>query len=465
MASTIFLALGSNLGERRANLVQAIQRLGQAVQIGALSNVYETPPWGVTDQPAFYNLALAGVTSLTPSALLTFAKQIEQDMGRQPAVRNGPRLIDIDLLLYDNLVYASEALVLPHPRLHERAFVLGPLAEIAPHVVHPVIGTTMQRLLGQVNRDPIVPIGPIDLATQAAPLNPFAWRPAQTAPFAWGTRTYVMGIINVTPDSFSGDGLARADADDAAWIAAALAQGERFWAEGADCLDVGGESTRPGSSPVDAETELRRILPVIEGLVARVPLPVSVDTSKAVVAAAALRAGARVVNDVWGLRLDPGLAEVIAQAQVPVVLMHNRSRPKEAQQEARLGGRYVGVQYNDLLGDIQQELQFSVALARQAGISAHQIILDPGIGFGKTREQNLTLLNRTDAIKALGFPVLVGPSRKSFIGYTLNLPPDQRVEGTAAAVAVSIVRGADIVRVHDVLAMARVARMTDAIVR
>ncbi|MFZ1707267.1 MAG: 2-amino-4-hydroxy-6-hydroxymethyldihydropteridine diphosphokinase, partial [Anaerolineae bacterium] len=153
MASTIFLALGSNLGERRANLVQAIQRLGQAVQIGALSNVYETPPWGVTDQPAFYNLALAGVTSLTPSALLTFAKQIEQDMGRQPAVRNGPRLIDIDLLLYDNLVYASEALVLPHPRLHERAFVLGPLAEIAPHVVHPVIGTTMQRLLGQVNRD------------------------------------------------------------------------------------------------------------------------------------------------------------------------------------------------------------------------------------------------------------------------------------------------------------------------
>ncbi|WP_343411593.1 dihydropteroate synthase [Candidatus Amarolinea dominans] len=189
------------------------------------------------------------------------------------------------------------------------------------------------------------------------------------------------------------------------------------------------------------------------------------DTSKAVVAAAALRAGARVVNDVWGLRLDPGLAEVIAQAQVPVVLMHNRSRPKEAQQEARLGGRYVGVQYNDLLGNIQQELQFSVALARQAGISAHQIILDPGIGFGKTREQNLTLLNRTDAIKALGFPVLVGPSRKSFIGYTLNLPPDQRVEGTAAAVAVSIVRGADIVRVHDVLAMVRVARMTDAIVR
>ena len=464
MAASVLLALGSNLGDRRANLVQALQRLGQAVRIEALSSVYETPPWGVTEQPAFYNLALRGATALTPAALLTFVKQIEQAMGRQPAVRYGPRLIDIDILLYNDLVQDSEALALPHPRLHERAFVLVPLAEIAPQVIHPVSQTSISSLLDQLPHDDIVRCGAIDLA-EAAPLNPFAWRPAQAAPFAWGRRTYVMGIINATPDSFSGDGLARTDADAAAWIEAAISQGERFYAEGADILDVGGESTRPGSSPVDAQTEMQRILPVVEGLAARVPLPVSVDTSKAVVAAAAIQAGACVVNDVWGLRLDPDLAAVIAQAHAPVVLMHNRSHPKDASQEARLGGRYIGVQYTDLLGDIQQELAFSVALARQAGIREQQIILDPGIGFGKTREQNLTLLNRTDAIKALGFPVLVGPSRKSFIGYTLNLPPDQRVEGTAAAVAVSIVRGADIVRVHDVLPMVRVARMTDAIVR
>ena len=463
MAATVFLALGSNLGDRRANLVQALQRLGQAVTIEAVSSVYETPPWGVTEQPSFYNLALRGATALTPGALLAFVKQIEQAMGRQPAVRYGPRLIDIDILLYNDLVRNSEALVLPHPRLHERAFVLVPLAEIAPQLTHPVNQTPISSLLDQLPHDDIVRCSAIDLA-EAAPLNPFAWRTAQAPSFAWGRRTYVMGIINATPDSFSGDGLARTDAD-GAWIEAAISQGERFYAEGADILDVGGESTRPGSSPVDAQTEIQRILPVIEGLASRVPLPISVDTSKAVVAAAALQAGARVVNDVWGLRLDPDLAVVIAQAHVPVVLMHNRSHPKDASQEARLGGRYVGVQYNDLLGDIQQELAFSVALARQAGIRDHQIILDPGIGFGKTREQNLALLNRTDAIKALGFPVLVGPSRKSFIGYTLNLPPDQRVEGTAAAVAVSIVRGADIVRVHDVLPMVRVARMTDAIVR
>ncbi len=464
MAASVFLALGSNLGDRRANLVQALQRLGQAVRIEALSSVYETPPWGVTEQPAFYNLALRGATALTPGALLAFAKQIEQDMGRQPAERYGPRLIDIDILFYNNLVYDGEALVLPHPRLHERAFVLVPLAEIAPQVIHPVNQTSISRLLDQLPHDDIVRCSAIDLA-EAAPLSPFAWRPAQAPPFTWGRRTYVMGIINATPDSFSGDGLARTDAEAAAWIEAAISQGERFYAEGADILDVGGESTRPGSSPVDAQTEMQRILPVIEGLAGRVPLPISVDTSKAVVAAAALQAGARVVNDVWGLRLDPDLGAVIAQAHVPVVLMHNRSHPKDASQEARLGGRYIGVQYNDLLGDIQQELEFSIALARQAGIADSQIILDPGIGFGKTREQNLALLNRTDAIKAMGFPVLVGPSRKSFIGYTLNLPPEQRVEGTAAAVAVSIVRGADIVRVHDVLPMVRVARMTDAIVR
>ncbi len=277
-----------------------------------------------------------------------------------------------------------------------------------------------------------------------------------------GERTLVMGILNLTPDSFSGDGLA-AESDP---VEAALRQAERFLAEGADLLDVGGESTRPGAAPVSAGEEAARILPVIRALRAAFPQArISVDTYKAPVAEAALEAGAHLVNDVWGLRADPGMAAVIARHAAPVVLMHNRSTPNNAEVRTRLGGRYVGVEYADLLGEIKAELLESVALARQAGIPREAIILDPGLGFGKTVEQNLRLLNRLDEIRSLGYPLLLGPSRKSFIGYTLDLPPGQRVEGTAAAVAVGIARGADIIRVHDVLAMSRVARMTDAIVR
>lgn len=281
--------------------------------------------------------------------------------------------------------------------------------------------------------------------------------------FVWGQQTYLMGIVNATPDSFSGDGLAAARDD--AWVDEAVAQGRRFAAQGAHILDVGGESTRPGSPPVAVDEELRRVLPVIEGLAAAVDTPISIDTSKAAVAEAALAAGASIVNDVWGFRLDPRIAEVAARAGAATVLMHNRSRREHVSIDPALGGRYVGTDYQDLLADIARELQVSIDLARRGGVPDDQIIVDPGIGFGKTVAQNLELLNRLGELRALGYPLLVGPSRKSFIGYTLDLPPDQRVEGTAAAIAVAIARGADIVRVHDVQAMARVARMTDAIVR
>lgn len=283
---------------------------------------------------------------------------------------------------------------------------------------------------------------------------------AQT--FQWGSRTYLMGILNITPDSFSGDGLlSRAEG-----LNAALEQARCFLEAGADILDVGGESTRPGAQTVTTEEELGRVIPVIETLAREFPETIiSIDTYKALVAEEAIRAGARMVNDVWGFRADPGMALVAARHGVPSILMHNRSKPANAQVLETLGGRYVSMEYDNLLEEVKRELLESVAIARAAGLPAEKIILDPGIGFGKTVEQNLELLNRLDEICALGFPVLLGPSRKSFIGYTLNLPPDQRLEGTAAAVAVGIVRGADIIRVHDVQFMARLARMTDAIVR
>jgi dihydropteroate synthase len=279
--------------------------------------------------------------------------------------------------------------------------------------------------------------------------------------FNWGERTYIMGILNITPDSFSGDGvLAQTDV-----IEQAVAQAQQFAADGVDIIDIGGESTRPGSTPVDAAEELARVIPVIQAVREAVAVAISIDSYRASVAAAALAAGANWLNDVWGLRMDADMAKLAAQANCPIVLMHNRSKPKDAVQEARLGGRFVGVNYGNLIIDIKQELQESVEIALQAGVQESQIILDPGIGFGKTVEQNLQLLDQLDQFKTMGFPILIGPSRKSFIGYTLDLPPDQRVEGTAATIAIGIERGADIVRVHDVQAMIRVARMTDAIVR
>jgi dihydropteroate synthase len=281
------------------------------------------------------------------------------------------------------------------------------------------------------------------------------------ASFVWGARTYLMGVINITCDSFSGDGLL--DRPDS--VAAALAQAQAQVAAGADILDVGGESTRPGSAPVSLDEELRRVLPVVAALARAVPVPISIDTSKAEVARQATAAGATIINDVWGLKLDQAMAGVAAATGAAVILMHNRSRPDDAVQEAGLGGRYVGVEYDDLLGDIARELRESLDLAHAVGIPDERIILDPGIGFGKTYDQNLELIDRLGELRDLGYPLLVGPSRKAFTGYGLKLPPDQRVEGTAAAVALCIDRGADIVRVHDVAVMRRVAALADAICR
>ncbi len=281
--------------------------------------------------------------------------------------------------------------------------------------------------------------------------------------FHWGSRTYVMGILNVTPDSFSGDGLL---GDKGGGIKGALEQAGDFLKDGADILDVGGESTRPGSQPVNADEEMERVLPVIEGTARDFPdALISIDTYKAKVAEAAFKAGAHILNDVWGLRADPELANVAAKYNAPVILMHNRSNPASVEVRNQLGNAYIGSAYENLIEDVKRELLLSVELAVKTGIEESHIILDPGIGFGKTREHNLELINRLDEIRSLGYPVLLGPSRKSFIGFTLDLPPEQRVEGTAATIAIGIARGADIIRVHDVKEMARVAKMTDAIVR
>ena len=248
----------------------------------------------------------------------------------------------------------------------------------------------------------------------------------------------------MTPDSFSGDGLSG--------VEAAVTRARQMADEGADLLDIGAESTRPetwsGPGLPEAE-EMGRVLPVIEAIARAVTIPLSVDTYKAAVARRAIDAGAGLVNDVFALRRDPDMAAVVATAGVPVILMHNGS-----------GGAVT-----DLMGAIVRELEESLALAEAAGIERSRVLIDPGIGFGKTREGNLEIIRRLPELKTLDCPILIGPSRKSFIGKTLDLPVEERLEGTASAVALSIAGGADVVRVHDVKAMVRVARMADAVVR
>lgn len=270
----------------------------------------------------------------------------------------------------------------------------------------------------------------------------------------WGTRTHVMGILNVTPDSFSGDGLG-------ADVSAAVERGLAFAQEGADILDVGGESTRPGAKPISAEEEMRRVLPVITALRQRTDLPISIDTYKAEVASAALEAGAVMVNDVWGLRRDRRLAKVAAEAGAALVITHNR--PAVPTVDA-LGGMYAKTAYIDLVAEVRQELSESIAWAEEAGVPAGRIIVDPGLGFAKTPDQNLVLLRSVAAFRGR-YPVLIGPSRKSFIGRILGVPAAERDEGTEAVVALVAAQGADIVRVHNVRAMVAVVRMVDAIMR
>jgi len=304
-----------------------------------------------------------------------------------------------------------------------------------------------------------------ELPRGAAEGIPGPARPTQIGPreLAWGRRTYVMGILNATPDSFSGDGLLAwsgngtrtesdglADGPDTGLVAGAVAVGRRMADEGADLLDVGGESSRPGHVEVSASEEMGRVVPVIAALRAALPdMPLSVDTTKVAVAAAALDAGADLVNDVWGVAPDAGLLRLAAERGAPIVLMHNRA-------EAR---------YVNLMAEIVADLQAAIERALAAGIPWDAIIVDPGFGFGKTPAHNLVLLRELPLLHVLGRPILLGTSRKSTLGKVLDLAADERLEATLATTALAVAAGVDIVRVHDVRPNLRAARMVDAIVR
>lgn len=260
--------------------------------------------------------------------------------------------------------------------------------------------------------------------------------------FKLGDRTYIMGILNVTPDSFSDGGKFNE-------IEAAVKQAKRLVIDGADIIDIGGESTRPGAEYVTEEEEIKRVVPIIQAIKKELDITISIDTYKSKTAEEAVKAGADIINDIWGAKYDKNIAKVAAKYNVPIILMHNRQEKS----------------YENLMEDVVSDLQESIDIALDAGIKKENIILDPGIGFAKTYEENLAVMNNCEVIKEMGYPVLLGTSRKSMIGLTLNLPVNERVEGTLATTVMGIMKGLEFVRVHDVLENKRVAVMTDAILK
>ncbi|WP_024613550.1 dihydropteroate synthase [Clostridium sp. Ade.TY] len=260
--------------------------------------------------------------------------------------------------------------------------------------------------------------------------------------FNLGERTYVMGILNVTPDSFSDGGKFNS-------IETALKQTEKLINDGADIIDIGGESTRPGARFVGVEEEIERVVPVIRAIKEKFDIPISIDTYKSETAEAAIKAGADIINDVWGFKKDKNMAKVAAKYNVPCILMHNREN----------------MNYKNIMEDMIDDLNESIEIAKNAGVKDEKIILDPGVGFAKTLEDNLIVMNNLEKIKEMGYPVLLATSRKSMIGLTLDLPKDQRVEGTIATTVIGIMKGCEFVRVHDVLENKRACIMTDAIVK
>lgn len=471
MSHTAFIALGSNIGDRAAYLHAALDAMSSYSTVVETSHLYETDPMLVTDQPLFLNAVCKIFTLLTPSDLLGALKQTEDSLGRTKTIRYGPRVIDLDILFFDDAVLETPDLTIPHLLLHERDFVLAPLLDLDRDLRHPLLDVTVQELWQQLCK----PVPP-----RVMPIGERLWR--------WKQGTRIMGVLNITPDSFSGDGLAK-ETDP---VAAALAQARQFEAAGADVLDIGGYSTRPGHTDLPVEEEINRVVPVISALRDVVDVPLSVDTFRVEVAEAALDAGATWLNDVSGLRaanqektgsseggrdisrsslLEPHslnkMGSLAARRRVPLVLMHNRAplrnvRPDGEAQD--IPSSELCESSNDVVAEVSRGLCAALDLARREAVPRWHRIIDPGIGFGKTPAQHAALIARLDELQALGYPLLFGCSRKGFLGKMAGgVAVEDRLPATIAANTMAIERGAQIIRVHDVRENVQAVRVVNAI--
>ncbi|KAG8461670.1 hypothetical protein KFE25_001288 [Diacronema lutheri] len=470
---TVLIGLGANLGDRVGGIRAALRGLGEVGRVVATSSLVESPPWTPPGwaggpQPDYVNGACALETRASGAELLRAVKALEARLGRAPGERFGARPIDVDLLAFADGISTIEhdgdgdgarALSVPHERLHERLFVLQPLAEIAPEVRHPRLGKSVAQLHAELlarGAEPLPRVAGVGRAGGAhVRAAPIVWR--------WGARSYVMGILNVTPDSFS-DGGALGSLDDARRAAARMA------ADGADVLDVGGVSTRPGAASVGVDEELARVLPVVEALRADgLELPISIDTSSAAVARAAVLVGADMVNDVSAGGADGEMFSAIAQLGVPAVLMHSRGTPRTMGSLARYGDGADDGADAAVVDAVADELAARARAARAAGVPSFDLVLDPGIGFAKQLAHNLALLRALPELRARlgGLPLLMGASRKRFIGELIGDAagsPAAREWGTAAVTA-ACVPAVDVHRVHAVAPNRQVLAVADAIRR
>ncbi|KAK4157339.1 putative dihydropteroate synthase [Chaetomidium leptoderma] len=452
-----YVALGSNMGDRIGWIEKACNEMdARGIRVTRTSSLWETEPMYVLDQDRFVNGACEVETTLEPLELLDALQDIERSLGRKKLIDKGPRNIDLDILLYDNLTIDHERLKVPHIGIPEREFVLRPLAELIPD--KPIDPSRPWRLTADYldalppSKTPLTTMTP--LSSHHPPI--MALNPSRT--------THVMAILNMTPDSFS-DGGQNTPSDHTT-----LQQTITTLLDaGATMIDIGGQSTSPGTPEVPLDEELGRVLPAIQLIRSHFPparpVLISVDTYRAGVAAAAVAAGADIVNDVSGGSMDPDMLPTVARLGATICLMHMRGTPATMNALADYPPREGG-----LIGGIARELVARVRAAEAAGVRRWRIVLDPGLGFAKVGRQNVDVLRHLDELRnwpgLQGLPWLVGSSRKSFIGRVTGVPtPKERIWGTAATVAAAVQGGADVVRVHDVREMAQVVTMADAIWR
>lgn len=492
-----YIALGTNLGSRLSNLHTALNRLNSDLKDSRVidtSFLYQTDPMYVTDQPAFLNAACLVQTKLEPLELLDGLKRIEEEMGRDFTMyRNGPRVIDLDILFYDELTMSTERLTIPHPLMHERRFQLGPMCDIDNDLMHHKLGKTSGALYRHLTTHSdapkdIVQVTPLKNRSYLSSTNEIDDSGLVLPTLSPTTQkdTLFMGVLNCTPDSFSDGGLFNS-------LERAVEHALELMKDGANILDIGGQSTRPGAAQVGEDEEIRRVVPVIKRLrELNVDVPISIDTFYADVAEAALDAGADIVNDVTGGAFDPLMLSLVARRQCPYILMHMRGNPS-TMTSLNDYGEFGG----DVIRGTRFELAERVRAALDQGVPRWNIILDPGIGFAKEGAQNFDILRRlleltaqhirepsADASRSgkdkseegfvdedlaaelVNYPILVGSSRKRFIGVaTGKKEAKDRVWGTAATITAAVQGGVSIVRVHDVAEMVDVARVSDRIYR